>query len=111
MKTIKRVLATAALTISLVATANSANEPKDNVTINQKEGVVRISVLNNEQATYKVYVYNTQGEIIHKSFLGSNRSLGQQFDFSEAPEGTYEFKLVNNSGETASYTVNTEKLN
>ncbi len=105
MKTIKRTLATVALLVSFMATAN--NEPNNNVTINQNDGIVSMSVLNKEQATYKVYVYNRQGEIIHKSILGSNISLGQQFDFSNAPMGTYKFKLVSNTGETSSYTVRT----
>ena len=56
---------------------------------------------------YKVYVYNGQGEIIYKSFLGDAVSLGQQFDFSEAPEGEYTFKLVTKNGKTYSYSVET----
>lgn len=107
MKTIKRVLATAVLMVSLTATANANNQPTNNVTVNNDNGVVRVSVLNNEQATYKVYVYNEQGEIIHKSFLGSTQSLGQQFDFSNVAKGIYTFKLVTNTGETQSYTVKT----
>ena len=111
MKTIKRVAATVALLVSITATANSGNEPKDNVTINQNNGIVNVSVLNKEQVTYKVYVYNQAGEIIHKSFLGSSQSLGQRFDFTDARKGDYEFKIVTTSGETLSYTVHTGVLN
>ena len=107
MKSIKRIMATAALMVSLVATANSGTEPGDNITFNTNKEVVSISVLNNDQATYKVYVYNTQGEMIYKSRLGSDRSLGQQFDFGWAPKGTYQVKVVSSNGKSSVYSVNT----
>ena len=102
---IKRVITVVALMVSIAAAANN-NNPLP-VSIQQDAEVVRVSVLNTENATYKVYVYNEQGEIINKSFLGNAVSLGQQFDFSDAPKGEYTFKLIAENGKTYSYSVNT----
>lgn len=107
MNKMKRVMATAALMVSLAATANNGNDNEPGVSIQENQNMVRMSILNTNQQTFKVYVYNDLGEIIHKSFLGDAASLGQQFDFSDAPAGEYTFKLVANSGETFSYSVET----
>ena len=105
MKTIKRVMATAALMVSLAATAN--NDATNPISVQEDANMVRVSVLNTNQETFKVFVYNEQGEIIYKSFLGDAASLGQQFDFNNAPQGEYTFKLVTRSGKTFSYSVET----
>ncbi|NQX78898.1 DUF3244 domain-containing protein [Gilvibacter sp.] len=101
----KNVIATVALMASMAATANTGNPTTNPVSIQEDSNVVRVSVLNTTLDTYKVYVYNQNGELIHKSYLGDAASIGQQFDFNDAPEGTYTFKLVNASGNTYSYSV------
>lgn len=101
---IKRVITAVALTLSMAATANKDVNP---ISVQEDSKMVRVSVLNTANETFKVYVYNDQGEIVYKSFLGDAASLGQQFDFSDAPKGEYTFKLVSNSGEEYSYSVNT----
>lgn len=101
---IKRVITAVALTLSMAATANKDVNP---ISVQEDSKMVRVSVLNTANETFKVYVYNDQGEIVYKSFLGDAASLGQQFDFSDAPNGEYTFKLVSNSGEEYSYSVNT----
>lgn len=103
---IKRVILGAALMVSIAATANNTNNTNP-ISVQEDANMVRVSVLNTANETYKVYVYNGQGEIIYKSFLGDAVSLGQQFDFSEAPKGEYTFKLVTKNGKTYSYSVKT----
>ena len=90
----------------MAATANNENPTTNPVSIQEDANVVRVSVLNTTLDTFKVYVYNNNGELIHKSFLGDAASIGQQFDFSDAPAGEYTFKLVAKSGKTYSYSVN-----
>ena len=102
----KNVIAAVALTVSMAATANNGNPTTNPVYIQEDANVVRVSVLNTTLDTFKVYVYNNNGELIHKSFLGDAASIGQQFDFSDAPAGEYTFKLVAKSGKTYSYSVN-----
>lgn len=102
----KNVIAAVALTVSMAATANNGNPTTNPVSIQEDANVVRVSVLNTTLDTFKVYVYNNNGELIHKSFLGDAASIGQQFDFSDAPAGEYTFKLVAKSGKTYSYSVN-----
>ncbi|ARV13137.1 hypothetical protein BTO09_12625 [Gilvibacter sp. SZ-19] len=102
----KNVIAAVALTVSMAATANNENPTTNPVSIQEDANVVRVSVLNTTLDTFKVYVYNNNGELIHKSFLGDAASIGQQFDFSDAPAGEYTFKLVAKSGKTYSYSVN-----
>lgn len=103
----KNVFTAAALMVSVAATANTTNPVEDPVTIQEEANMVSLSVLNTAQKTYKVYVYNEEGEIIYKSILGRATSLGQQFDFSDVPAGEYTFKLITNGGESYSYSVNT----
>lgn len=104
---IKRVIATAALMVSIAATANNTNNNPTPVSIQEDANMVRVSVLNTANETFKVYIYNEEGEIIYKSYLGDAASLGQQFDFSDAPEGEYTFKLVAKNGKSYSYLVET----
>jgi flagellar hook assembly protein FlgD len=104
MKTIKRVLATAALIASMTANAN--DKDSKNIYVNNDNNVVLVSVLNNNEATYKVFIYNEQGRLIKKSILGSKVSLGRQFDFSNVTRENYLIKIVSNNGASNEYLVN-----
>ncbi|MEZ4874725.1 MAG: hypothetical protein R2793_04575 [Flavobacteriaceae bacterium] len=102
MKTMKNVLLTGLLMISLMATAsNEKGAPKvGNVTITEQNETVAVSVLNTQNATYTLFIYSEDGTMVFKSTLGSHTTLGKAFNFQTAQEGVYTFKLVTNAGET-----------
>lgn len=108
MKTIKRTIWMAALMVSMAATANNEKGPK-NITVNYDSTTVSVSVLNKQGNTYKVYIYNQDGTMVYNAFLGSKLSLGRQFNFENAPKGTYKIKVVSNEGTAYDYVLNTEK--
>ena len=95
MKTIKNVLLIGLVFFSMVALANN-----EKVTITQENETIAVSVLNTQNATYKLFIYSEDGTMVFKSNLGSNASLGKAFNFQTAQKGTYTFKLVTNAGET-----------
>lgn len=101
MKTIKNVVLTGMLMISMASFANDNFYNKDgNVTISQQDEIVQVSILNTMNASYQLYIYSEEGTLIYKGRLGSNISLGKAFDFQTAQKGTYTFKLVTNAGAT-----------
>lgn len=102
MKTIKNVLLTSLMMISMVALANheKGSVSEGNVTITQEKETLTISVLNTQNATYKLFIYSEDGTMVFKSNLGSEASLGKAFNFQTAQKGIYTFKLVTNAGET-----------
>ncbi len=108
MKTMKKVLAFAILMLGLTAMANSVKvitEKDDNVTITKVNQLVQVSVLNMEEETYNLAIYNNAGDMVFEDKLGSDLSLGKQFDFNKAPKGEYTFVFTTNNGEELSYSV------
>ncbi|MEZ4779232.1 MAG: hypothetical protein R2786_07585 [Flavobacteriaceae bacterium] len=95
MKTIKNVLFTGLVLFSMVVVANN-----EKITITQENETIAVSVLNTQNATYKLFIYSEDGTLVFKGNLGSNASLGKAFNFQTAQKGTYTFKLVTNAGET-----------
>ena len=102
MKTIKNVLLTSLVLISMVAVANNEKVTFNdgNVTISQENETLTVSVLNTQNATYRLFIYSEDGTLVFKSNLGSDASLGKAFNFQTAQKGMYTFKLVTNAGET-----------
>lgn len=101
MRTIKNVVLTGMLMISMASFAHDNFYNKDgNVTISKQNEMVQVSILNTMNASYQLYIYSEEGTLIYKGRLGSNISLGKAFDFQTAQEGTYTFKLVTNAGAT-----------
>jgi flagellar hook assembly protein FlgD len=108
MKTIKRILMAGMLVISLSALANEEKViTSGDVTITQDETRVDVSILNTQENTYTLYIYNPNGELVFKERLGNETSLGKRFDFDSALKGNYKFTFVTGNGERTSYTVRT----
>ena len=72
-----------------------------------KNETVDISILNTQNNTYSLYIYNPNGELVFKQSLGSDTSLGKRFNFEWAHKGDYKFTFVTNQGERSSYLVKT----
>ena len=102
MKTMKNVMLASLFVLSVSAFANNEKvTTKDgNVTITQENETIAVSVLNTENAAYKLFIYSEDGTLVFKGKLGSNASIGKAFDFQTAQKGIYTFKLVTNAGET-----------
>ena len=84
MKTIKRILMAGTLIATLTATANNEKLIVGNnsdVTITNSNETVDISILNTQNNTYTLYIYNPNGELVFKQSLGSDTSLGKRFNF------------------------------
>lgn len=102
MKTTKRFLALAVFMIALTAMANSGKvvtNDEGNVTITKVNHRIQVSVLNTNEKTYSLKIYNAGNELVYNEDLGNNNSLGKQFDFNNAPKGNYTFVLSTNGGE------------
>ena len=102
MKTMKNVMLAGLFVLTLSAFANNEKvTTKDgNVTITQDNETIAVSVLNTQNAHYKLFIYSEEGTLVFKGILGSETSLGKAFDFQTAEQGTYTFKVVSNNGET-----------
>ncbi|MEZ4859367.1 MAG: hypothetical protein R2781_11210 [Flavobacteriaceae bacterium] len=102
MKTMKNVMLASLFVLSMSAFANyeKVTTKEGNVTITQENETIAVSVLNTQNATYKLFIYSEDGTLVFKSNLGSEASMGKAFDFQTAQRGTYTFKLVTNAGET-----------
>lgn len=110
MKTIKRILMAGTLVATLTATANNEKLIAGNnsdVTITNSNETVDISILNTQNNTYTLYIYNPNGELVFKQSLGNDTSLGKRFNFEWAHKGDYKFTFVTNQGERSSYFVKT----
>ncbi|KAA3622528.1 MAG: hypothetical protein DWP94_08055 [Flavobacterium sp.] len=110
MKTIKRILMAGTLVATLSATANNDKLIVGNnsdVTITNSNETVDISILNTQNNTYTLYIYNPNGELVFKQSLGNDASLGKRFNFEWAHKGDYTFTFVTNQGERSSYQVKT----
>lgn len=69
MKTIKRILMAGTLIATLTATANNEKLIVGNnsdVTITNSNETVDISILNTQNNTYTLYIYNPNGELVFK---------------------------------------------
>ena len=96
------------LVVSLSAMANEEKViTSGDVTITQEDRQVDVSILNTQENTYTLYIYNPNGELVFKEQLGSEISLGKRFDFKSALKGNYRFTFVTGNGERTSYTVKT----
>lgn len=99
MKTLRNFIALVGLLVSFSGFANTEEVvAEDNVTIVTEASTVAVSILNTNHASYQLYIYSEAGDLVFKSRLGSETSLGQAFDFKTAEKGTYTFKVVSNSG-------------
>lgn len=100
MKTMKNVLLTGLLMISMASLANNEKfiNKDGNVTITSENEVVQVSVLNTKNASYQIFIYSEDGTLVFKGRLGSEITLGKAFDFQTAQKGVYTFKLVTNAG-------------
>lgn len=110
MKRVKRILVAFALTISMASMANDTKVISGNdgeITITENNELVKVSVLNTTASSYRLVIYSQDGEVMYRGTLGNDQSLGRWFDFKNAPEGTYKFKLVSKDGEIFSYKVKT----
>lgn len=88
------------LSMSAFANNEKVTTKDGNVTITQENETIAVSVLNTENATYKLFIYSEDGTLVFKGKLGNNASIGKAFDFQTAQKGIYTFKLVTNVGET-----------
>ena len=93
MKTIKNVLLTGLFMISMAAMANNEkvenvvleSKPQEgNVTITEENETVAVSVLNTNNASYQLFIYSNNGDLVFKGKLGDQASLGKAFDFKTA---------------------------
>lgn len=108
MKTIKRILIAGLFIISMNTFANTdkvITVSSDDVTITKDGGSVDISILNTQENTYTLYIFNPNGELVFDEKLGNDTSLGKRFDFDWALEGNYIFTLTNDAGERSTHTV------
>ena len=79
--------------------ANTSRNPlEDLFSVSEDSGFVQVSVLNQTQESYELIIYQIEGTIVYKGRLGHEISLGKTFDFSNAVEGTYNFKFVSENG-------------
>ena len=83
MKTIKNVLLTGLFMISMAAMANNekVTTKEGNVTITEENETVAVSVLNTNNASYQLFIYSNNGDLVFKGKLGDQASLGKAFDF------------------------------
>ncbi|MBT8263319.1 MAG: hypothetical protein KJO05_10880 [Bacteroidia bacterium] len=109
MKTIKRILLAGLLVVSVSAYANNEKIIAVNngdVTITKEENrQVDVSILNTENYSYTLYIYNPNGELVFKEKLGNEASLGRRFDFNSALKGNYKFTFVTDSGNKTTHIV------
>lgn len=98
------------LVVSLSAMANNGkvtiNDDRD-VTITKENRLVQVSILNIENATYNLDIYNPTGELVFEGTLGNEASIGKLFDFKSAIKGEYTFTFTNDAGERFSYMIKT----
>ncbi len=102
MKTIKNVMLTGLLMISMASFANNVKfiNKDGNVTITSQNEMVQVSVLNTKNASYQLLIFSEDGTLVYKGRLGSDLTIGKAFDFQTAQKGVYTFKLVTNAGAT-----------
>lgn len=77
---------------------NARNPLEDLISVSENADMVRVSVLNQNMESYALTIYRIDGTIVYKGRLGKDMSLGKTFDFSNAVEGTYNFKFVSDNG-------------
>jgi len=109
MKTIKNLLIAGIFfaTLSTLANDKIVLAKQGDVTITAQDKMIQVSVLNTQEITYTVHILNGRGERIFTEFLGSEKSLGCQFDFSNADRGSYTFEFVGSDGERFQQEVRT----
>lgn len=110
MKTVKRILVALAVTFTLAMNANTERvitSKEGEVTITENHQLVQLSVLNTLESNYTLTIYGPGGQEIYQGNLGNNNSLGQQFDFRTAVNGTYTFVLTNDNGAVSSHKIKT----
>ena len=110
MKTVKRILVALTMTLTLAMNANTErviSSREGEVTITEDRQLVQLSILNTQQSNYTLTIYGPNGQEIYEGSLGSDNSLGQQFDFSNSVNGTYTFVLTNDAGAVSTYKIKT----
>ena len=62
----------------------------------QEEGMLKMSFLNFQEEDVKMYVYDTNGELLTETSLGNDFSITKAIDISELRKGNYEIFLAHN---------------
>ena len=62
----------------------------------QEEGMLKMSFLNFQEEDVKMYVYDTNGELLTETSLGNDFSITKAIDISELRKGNYEIVLAHN---------------